>query len=268
MDVFTGKRLKQSSIKFSANSLAHAFMATINRGFDSCVIGRFGAETRGAGVSQHQAIFFGHQQAVAPGQRKLLKPRCASLHRVRFNVKCNRRMDNVVVVNLRQSREIGTVRRTNRDAHGKQFLTFANTFYQRDLCFAESHRAQQAGDHRQAGSADQSGIAAEHSLGNHGAADRTAWRIAGLDIFRGRGGAIHKKISPTVSSISGANASQALETPPPITYMGKLKMFTMSAITVPSAFPTRSKIRRAPASPRMATSKIILQLNPTSSFSA
>src|SRR5438552_586808 len=63
------------------------------------------------------------------------------------------------------------------------------------------------------------------------------------------------------SKMAGENASQALDTPPPTTYSGRLRAFTKSAITIPSACPTRRKIFLASSSPWMARLYTALALN-------
>src|SRR5438309_224974 len=116
-------------------------MAAIDRSLHRCVIRCLGTETRSAGIAQHQAIFFGDDQPISTSQSKLVKPRRTTLHRVRLHIECDRCMDHVMVVYLRQPRKVGTVRRTNADSHGidsvgKWFVVILSwTDRSRALCF-------------------------------------------------------------------------------------------------------------------------------------
>ena len=171
VDILVGQRFKQSGIEFPADSLAHRFRAAVNRGLHGGVIGCFRPETHGAGIAHHHAVFFRHHQPMSSGQSKLLEPCCAPLHRVRLNVECDRSMDNVVVVDLRQARQD---RHGSPDGFGwSSNETSVRTLPERKNSCRDGPRCTRGcGNHRQASSANQSCITAEHRPGNDGAADK------------------------------------------------------------------------------------------------
>src|ERR1051326_3475054 len=66
--------------------------------------------------------------------------------------------------------------------------------------------------------------------------------------------------------MAGENWSQARDTPPPITYMGRLKALIRLARAIPSALPAAEKIWRAAGSPACAQVYTVRAFN-TGSFS-
>src|SRR5579864_7690368 len=61
--------------------------------------------------------------------------------------------------------------------------------------------------------------------------------------------------------MAGENWSQARDTPPPITYMGRLNALIRLAKAIPRAMPAAAKIRRAPGSPDCAQVCAVRALN-------
>src|SRR6476646_506984 len=66
----------------------------------------------------------------------------------------------------------------------------------------------------------------------------------------------------------GENWSQARDTPPPITYIGRLKALIKLAKAMPRAVPASAKMRRAPGSPDCAQVYTVRALNAGSCFIA
>src|SRR5579864_3137089 len=97
----------------AAQTFAGSFVAAVNCGLNGCVVGRFGTKTRGPGIARHQAVFLSHEQAVTPGQSKLLKPCQPGVHSLRLKVKGDRSVDDVVIVDFCEAREISESGGTN-----------------------------------------------------------------------------------------------------------------------------------------------------------
>ena len=108
-------RFEKGRVKTAANSVPDHIVATVNSGLNARLICRFIAKSRGPCISDHNVVFFSHKQTMTATRGELLKPGYACLHRMRREVKCDRRMDYVVVVNLGKSREIASNSRTNVD---------------------------------------------------------------------------------------------------------------------------------------------------------
>src|SRR5689334_24769326 len=68
--------------------------------------------------------------------------------------------------------------------------------------------------------------------------------------------------------MAGENRSQARDTPPPITYTGRLKALIRLARAIPRAVPAAAKIRWAAGSPACAQVYTVRALKPGSCFIA
>src|SRR5690349_9257900 len=68
--------------------------------------------------------------------------------------------------------------------------------------------------------------------------------------------------------MAGENWSQARDTPPPITYIGRLKALIRLANAIPKAAPASANMRRAPGSPVRAQVYTVRALNAGSCFIA
>ncbi len=113
MNIFARDRFKKRRVKTAPNAAPDRVMTAINRSLNARLIRRFIAKSHGSRITHHNAVVFRHQQTMTASSRELLKPRHTRLHRMRREIKCDRRMDYVVVVNLGEQRKVASNSRTN-----------------------------------------------------------------------------------------------------------------------------------------------------------
>src|SRR5579863_5110612 len=104
-DVLARDRFEQRRIKAAADSLADCVRTAIDRGLDGRLVRSLGPKARGAGVTHDCAFLLRDEQAISSGQRELFEPWCAALDCVRLDVESDRRVDDVMVVDLDETRE-------------------------------------------------------------------------------------------------------------------------------------------------------------------
>src|SRR5262249_45504927 len=116
--VFPGDGGKQRRIESAANPFTHGFVTAVHGRLYRGVVSRFHPKLRGAGVAHNLAVLLGHQQAMPAGGGELRKPRSPALHRIRLQIEGDGSMNDVVVIDLGQSRKIVAAGRAYADSHG------------------------------------------------------------------------------------------------------------------------------------------------------
>ncbi len=121
-NIFIRDRFEECGVKAAADPFADRVRAAIDCGLDCRLIRGFRPKARSPSVANDLAIFFRCEQAVSSGLRELLEPRYAALDHVRLDVESDGSVDDVVVVDLDETREIGGVCRADVNLAHAQFL--------------------------------------------------------------------------------------------------------------------------------------------------
>ena len=119
VDVLAGDRLEQRPVEGAANPSADCRRAAVHAGFNGRVVRRLLAKMARRGVSDDAAALFGGEQPMPRIGHVRIEPRLTALDRKRREIERDRRMDDVVVVYLRQFRQIARRRHADGDPiHG------------------------------------------------------------------------------------------------------------------------------------------------------
>jgi hypothetical protein len=105
--VFRGEGGEERGIELRAQAAAGRFRCAIDGGFDGAAVGGLGAKARGAGVAEDDSVFFGDEEAMTAGFRKLREPFGALGDGLRLEVEGGRGCEDVVVVDFGEAWEIG-----------------------------------------------------------------------------------------------------------------------------------------------------------------
>lgn len=112
-DVLALQRVEQCAIERRAAAASHCPRMTVHARFDGSVVGRLRAPTARARVADAGAVTIGRdEQPVRPGTLVIVEPRPPLSSSERVQVEGNRRVDDVVVVDVGQRRKIVERRRT------------------------------------------------------------------------------------------------------------------------------------------------------------
>ena len=106
VNVLASQRIKKSAIKGAPSPLVDRVRRAVDRGFNGRVIGRLGTKSRRACIPQYSRFALGDEQAIPPAGTELLEPCGSAFDCVRFKVKCDWSVDDVVIVNFGQARQI------------------------------------------------------------------------------------------------------------------------------------------------------------------
>src|SRR5204863_7818366 len=89
---------------------ADALGAAVDARLDGGVVGRLRPEAAGRGVADDVSFVFRDEQAMASGCRVIVEPLAALLRHERDDVERDRRVDDVVVVDVGEGGEVGVHR--------------------------------------------------------------------------------------------------------------------------------------------------------------
>src|SRR4029077_1369865 len=115
MQILAAQGGEERGVETRADALPDRVGRAVDRRLDRGVVGGLGAELVRARVCNDGTALLGDEQSVAPRRTELREPRPTCLDRERLEIEGDRRVDDVVVVDRGDRREIA--RRGRSDTH-------------------------------------------------------------------------------------------------------------------------------------------------------
>ena len=106
MDVLAGNGVEKRRVELAPDASANGFSRAIDGRLHGRVVSRLGTPAHGSGVAENHAVCFRNQQPMPSRLGKLRKPLAALVEGFRFKVERRGRMDDVVVIDSGQTRQI------------------------------------------------------------------------------------------------------------------------------------------------------------------